>query len=228
MSPVDQKDQAMLREETGITTAFVERNADGHVFDDPQLFPELKNVALTVEASNLENLKTLSEKFPQLQCITLRQKAPLSDDGVKYLSCFRHLKSLELACAVVTPALLLRSLPAEIEQLELRDCNISDQCEAEGNRLNLPHLRELTIEHGRLATNFLQALCAPGLRRLCLFGVEVEEGAFQTIGQYKDLRELNVAGSTVAEVEYKSLANLHAAIIDSRSTRYGGGNHGWQ
>ena len=246
--PLGSSDTAMVRKYPNTTTAFVMKSADEHVFDDRNLFPKLRNVALEVGCRNVANLKALSINYAQLRCITIRQSEPLSDEAVSYLAKFTNLKSLELACPVATPSRLLRSLPSTIEQLELRDSNLvrklqpltNLETEPRGLKSDsrvlaqsaitnsatepacdarLPCLRELTIEHGTLSRDLLQSLSIPELRSLCLFGVDIEDGALRCLVKYKKLAVLNLAGSTLPEGEYAFVRSSALRVANLENAR---------
>jgi hypothetical protein len=95
--PLGLSEAAMVRKYPKTTTAFVMKSADEHIFDDPKLFPGLRNVALEVGCRNVANLKALSTNYAQLRCLTIRQSEPLSDEAV---SCLAKFTNLALRCLV--------------------------------------------------------------------------------------------------------------------------------
>jgi hypothetical protein len=246
--PLGSSETAMVAKYPNITTAFVMKSADDHVFDEPKLFPKLRNVALEVGSRNVANLKALSINHPQLRCITIRQSEPLSDEAVSCLAKFTSLKSLELACPVATPSRLLRSLPSTLEQLEFRDSNLVREIQTSksleavpkvlktDNRVlaqlaiangeteaahdsRFPCLREITIERGSLGRDLLQLLYSPELRSLCLYGVNIEDGALRSLVRFKKLSSLNLAGTSLPEGEYAFVRSLPLRIVNSDNAR---------
>jgi len=215
--PIGKEVRAEIQEE-GVRSVFTSKAADEHVFDDPKLFPKLWHASLCLEERNLGNLQGLAANYPKLGSLTIRQSSPLSLKASAFLGKLAHLRALELCCRVENPALLQDSLSPEIEQLEIVNSNLAEQDKL---TITLPRLRELTIENGKLSPSFLKNLDAPKLDRLCLFGVNLESAGLMELKRFSHLRQLNLAGSTLNNVDYADLRSLgRITIIDPANRLY--------
>lgn len=204
------KEDTQIREDDeGIQAVYTFRGSDGHIFDDPTLFRALKHASLCVTEHNAENLNSLAANYPNIESLTLRQPIMLRKEEIAVFKSFRKLRLLELDCTVASPGDLLNILTPTIEQIELVNSN-AFECTTP---LRLPQLTELRVMHSKLHKDFLKELEAPKLKRIFIHSVQLEPNTLSSLSKFRNLREVNVAGSILSKADIDTITALKVRLV---------------
>lgn len=193
----------------GIEAVYTLRGSNGHIFDDPTLFPALKHASLCITEHNAENLKSLAANYPQIESLTIHQPIFLRKEAIECFRAFRKLKLLEMDCKLAVPDDLLGLLPPTIEQLEMVNSNALQSAVS----LELPHLKELRIAQSKLHQDFFNRLEAPKLKRIIIHSVQLESRTLSPLSKFRNLREVNVAGSKLSKADIDAISALKVRLV---------------
>lgn len=208
--PISNDIKAEVRHQK-ITRVYVNEKADGHVFDNPRLFPRLREVTLNVDSTtNNELLHSLATNYPNLQAIHIAQKQALSADSLQLIHSFKDLTYLGLACDLANPAMFTQSAPTTLVELNLFNSSKATTWKFPP----LPQLQTLRID-GPVTAEFLQSLQSPNLEYLNMDD-GVDDKAIAEIARFKHLQHLIMQRTAISEENERFLHTLGITQIVCR------------
>lgn len=189
-------DKQYLRN-TKIASLTVFENADYALLSDPTLFKHLLKVRLESDDGNAHHLRQLSNYYPSIKFLTVRNKKPLLLHEAASLAAFKKLAYLDLECGFQQNFGI--KLPRSVVFLQLR---------YPLGELDLPLLSELHLKGCTIHKDFFLTLKAPKLERISLWKVQLDDGTFGGLANFSSLREINMRNVTGAAKELQTIRHL--------------------